>query len=30
MKDQSDRALARQALVEGDATLLMSLWAHST
>jgi hypothetical protein len=27
-KDQSDRGLARLALVEGDATLLMSLWAQ--
>jgi len=27
-KDQSDRTLARTALVEGDATLLMSLWAQ--
>jgi hypothetical protein len=27
-KDQSDRSLARLALVEGDATLLMSLWAQ--
>lgn len=26
--DQSDRSLARSALVEGDATLLMSLWAQ--
>ena len=26
-KDQGDRTLARTALVEGDATLLMSLWA---
>ena len=26
--DQSDRTLARTALVEGDATLLMSLWAQ--
>jgi hypothetical protein len=25
--DQSDRLLARQAIYEGDATLLMSLWA---
>jgi hypothetical protein len=25
--DQSDRILARQAIYEGDATLLMSLWA---
>jgi hypothetical protein len=27
-KDQGDRQLARTALVEGDATLLMSLWAQ--
>jgi hypothetical protein len=27
-KDQGDRALARSTLVEGDATLLMSLWAQ--
>ncbi len=27
-KDQGDRTLARTALVEGDATLLMSLWAQ--
>ena len=27
--DQSDRILARQAVYEGDATLLMSLWAAS-
>jgi hypothetical protein len=27
-KDQGDRALARSALIEGDATLLMSLWAQ--
>ncbi len=27
-KDQTDRTLARTALVEGDATLLMSLWAQ--
>ena len=27
-KDQGDRALARTTLVEGDATLLMSLWAQ--
>jgi hypothetical protein len=26
--DQSDRTMARSALVEGDATLLMSLWAQ--
>ncbi len=26
--DQSDRTIARAALVEGDATLLMSLWAQ--
>lgn len=26
--DQSDRSMARSALVEGDATLLMSLWAQ--
>jgi hypothetical protein len=26
--DQGDRALARTALIEGDATLLMSLWAR--
>jgi hypothetical protein len=26
--DQSDRQMARAALVEGDATLLMSLWAQ--
>jgi len=26
--DQGDRSLARSALVEGDATLLMSLWAQ--
>jgi hypothetical protein len=26
--DQSDRTIARSALVEGDATLLMSLWAQ--
>jgi hypothetical protein len=26
--DQSDRSLARSALVEGDATLLMSIWAQ--
>lgn len=26
--DQGDRSLARRALVEGDATLLMSLWAQ--
>ncbi len=26
--DQSDRSMARAALVEGDATLLMSLWAQ--
>ena len=26
--DQGDRALARTALIEGDATLLMSLWAQ--
>ena len=25
--DQSDRILARQAVYEGDATLLMTLWA---
>jgi hypothetical protein len=28
-KDQGDRTLARTALVEGDATLLMSLWAQA-
>jgi hypothetical protein len=27
-KDQGDRTLARTALAEGDATLLMSLWAQ--
>jgi hypothetical protein len=27
--DQSDRALARAAVYEGDATLLMALWAQS-
>jgi hypothetical protein len=27
-KDQGDRSLARSTLVEGDATLLMSLWAQ--
>jgi hypothetical protein len=27
-KDQGDRTLARTTLVEGDATLLMSLWAQ--
>ena len=27
-KDQGDRGLARTTLVEGDATLLMSLWAQ--
>ena len=27
-KDQGDRTLARSTLVEGDATLLMSLWAQ--
>jgi hypothetical protein len=27
-KDQSDRTLARTALIEGDATLVMSLWAQ--
>ncbi len=27
-KDQSDRSFARLALIEGDATLLMSLWAQ--
>ncbi len=27
-RDQGDRALARSALIEGDATLLMSLWAQ--
>jgi hypothetical protein len=27
-KDQSDRSLARTTLIEGDATLLMSLWAR--
>jgi|tagenome__1003787_1003787.scaffolds.fasta_scaffold20785031_1 hypothetical protein len=27
-KDQGDRSLARTTLVEGDATLLMSLWAQ--
>ena len=27
-KDDSDRTLARTALIEGDATLLMSLWAQ--
>jgi hypothetical protein len=27
-KDQGDRSLARSALIEGDATLLMSLWAQ--
>lgn len=27
-KDQGDRTMARTALVEGDATLLMSLWAQ--
>jgi hypothetical protein len=26
--DQTDRSMARSALVEGDATLLMSLWAQ--
>ena len=26
--DQSDRALARTTLIEGDATLLMSIWAQ--
>ena len=26
--DQGDRAIARTALIEGDATLLMSLWAQ--
>ena len=26
--DQGDRALARTALIEGDATLLMTLWAQ--
>lgn len=29
-KDQGDRTLARTALVEGDATLLMSLWAQQS
>jgi hypothetical protein len=28
-KDQGDRTLARTTLVEGDATLLMSLWAQA-
>ena len=28
-KDQGDRTMARTALVEGDATLLMSLWAQA-
>ncbi len=28
--DQTDRILARQAIYEGDATLLMSLWALSS
>lgn len=28
-KDQGDRTLARTALIEGDATLLMSLWAQA-
>jgi hypothetical protein len=28
-KDQGDRTLARTALVEGDATLVMSLWAQA-
>ncbi len=28
-KDQGDRTIARTALVEGDATLLMSLWAQA-
>jgi len=28
-KDQGDRTLARTTLVEGDATLVMSLWAQS-
>lgn len=27
-RDQGDRALARSALIEGDATLVMSLWAQ--
>ncbi len=27
--DQSDRTMARAALIEGDATLLMSLWAQN-
>ena len=27
-RDQGDRSLARSALIEGDATLLMSLWAQ--
>ncbi|MEI7744948.1 MAG: hypothetical protein WCK58_14515, partial [Chloroflexota bacterium] len=27
--DQSDRSMARSTLVEGDATLLMSLWAQA-
>jgi hypothetical protein len=27
-QDQSDRTLARTALIEGDATLLMTLWAQ--
>jgi hypothetical protein len=27
-KDQGDRSLARSTLIEGDATLLMSLWAQ--
>lgn len=27
-RDQGDRSLARKALIEGDATLLMSLWAQ--
>ena len=27
-RDQGDRSLARSALVEGDATLVMSLWAQ--
>jgi hypothetical protein len=29
VRDQSDRLLARQAVYEGDATLLMTLWATS-